>query len=241
VESKEQSDSLELVLEELNAFSFNDDLSPLKTEVSSISDATPNTDAKSVFQKKLEYRKLLMEARNERRLNSQDYTAPYSEPMQEPSSNLVSFHATIYRDQFILPGNRVTLILTNDVQHNGKLFTKNTFVYAISNIQGSRVLLEVANIDKTPFLLTAIDQEDGMMGLHNERAGQLLNEFKADATQQGSNELSEAVGNSIETPIARNMIQSFGTFFQRKKYKQRDKILLVNGDRVLLTSKNAAK
>lgn len=241
VESKEQPDSLELVLEELNAFSFDDDLSPVKTENPAITDIAPNTNAKTIFQEKLEYRKLLMEARNERRSNSQDYTAPYTEPMPEPTSSLASFHATIYRDQFILPGNRVTLILTDDVQHNGKRFAKNTFVYAVANIQGSRVLLEVANIDKTAFLLTAIDQEDGMVGLHNERAGQLLNEFKADATQQGSNELSEAVGNSIETPIARNLIQSFGTFFQRKKYKQRDKILLVNGDRVVLTSKNVGK
>ena len=85
--------------------------------------------------------------------------------------------------------------------------------------------------------LTAIDQEDGMVGLHNERAGQLLQEFTADIQQQSVNELSEAVGETVEIPLAQNLVRSFGNFFHKKKYKQKDKILLVNGDRVILKPK----
>ena len=85
--------------------------------------------------------------------------------------------------------------------------------------------------------LKAIDKEDGMIGLHNERAGELFFEFKAEAQQQGVNEFREVVGDEVEMPLAKNLVRSFGNFFQKKKYKQQDKILLVNGDRVFLVSK----
>lgn len=237
VDTKRKNDSLEQVLEELNAFSFDTD-QPIQTkEITPTSEQKPTTDPKTEFRKKLEYRKLMMEARDERLSRSQDYSAPYSKTNTEPLANAPSFDAAIYRDQFILPGNRVTLILREDVVYNGKRFPKNTFVYAIANLQGSRVLLNVSNVNNVRLPLKAIDQEDGMVGLHNERAGELLLEFKADAEQQGINELSDAVGGRVETPLAKNLVRSFGNFFQKKKYKQQDKILLVNGDRVFLVPK----
>lgn len=238
VETKRRNDSLELVLEELNAFSFDAEKSIRTTEIPTIPEKELIADPKAAFQEKLEYRKLMMEARDERLSRSQDYSAPYKPSSSETYAAPISFAAAIYRDQFILPGNRVTLILKEDVNFKGKRFLKNTFVYATSNVQGSRVLLEVTNIDNARMALTAVDQEDGMVGLHNERAGQLMQEFKADVQQQGVNELAQAVGESVETPLARNLVRSFGNFFSKKKYKQKDKILLVNGDRVFLKLKN---
>lgn len=234
VDTKRKNDSLEQVLEELNAFSFDADQPIQSTEISSISEQKTASNQKTEFREKLEYRKLMMEARDERLSRSQDYSAPYSETNTESLANVISFDAAIYRDQFILPGNRVTLILREDVLYNGKHFPKNTFVYAIANIQSSRVLLDVSNVNNIRLPLKAIDQEDGMVGLHNERAGELLLEFEADARQQGVNELSEAVGDVVEIPLGKNLVRSFGNFFQKKKYKQQDKILLVNGDRVFL-------
>ena len=241
VETKRKNDSLEMVLEELNAFSFDDDQLIRGAEISTIPEQKPENDPKSEFQEKLEYRKLMIEARDQRLSQSQDYSAPYTPSSSETYAPSISFPAAIYRDQFILPGNRVTLILKEDVNYKGKRFPKNTFVYATSNIQGSRVLLEVSNIDNSRMALAAVDQEDGMVGLHNERAGQLMQEFKADVQQQGVNELAQAVGESVETPLARNLVRSFGNFFRKKKYKQKDKILLVNGDRVFLKLKNETK
>ncbi len=234
VDTERNNDSLEQVLEELNAFSFDADQPIQSKEITLTSEQKTTTDPKTEFREKLEYRKLMMEARDERLSRSQDYSAPYSETNTGSLANAISFNAAIYRDQFVLPGNRVTLILREDVLYNGKHFPKNTFVYAIANIQGSRVLLNVSNVNNVRLPLKAIDQEDGMVGLHNERAGELLLEFKADAQQQGVNELSEAVGDVVETPLGKNLVRSFGNFFQRKKYKQQDKILLVNGDRIFL-------
>lgn len=236
VDARRKNDSLELVLEELNAFSFDDSSSTSSTEIIPPSEQESIT-SKTELLEKLEYRKMILEARDERLSRSQDYSAPYVESSNKPIVSSISIDAAIYRDQFILPGNRVTLILREDVDYNGKLLPKNTFVYAKSNLQGARVLLEVTNIDNIKIPLTAVDQEDGMIGLHNERAGELISEFTADVQGQGINELSETVGELSETPMARNLIRSFGNFFQKKKYRQQDKILLVNGDRVYLVPK----
>ncbi len=238
--SKKENDSLERLLEELNNFSLDETASQDIDDENTLDQNTTTPEyvtKKSVAKEKLEYRKLLMEARDERLSRSQDYSAPYMESPSTVTVESIKFDASIYRDQFILPGNRVVLILREDVHYNNKRFPKNTFVYAKSNLQGSRVLLEVTNIDNVKIPLTAIDQEDGMVGLHNERAGELLNEFNAEIRQQGVNELSEAAGEVSETPLGRNLVRSFGNFFQKKKYKQQDKILLVNGDRVFLVPK----
>ena len=227
-------------MEELNNFSLDETASQDIDDENTLDQNTTTPEyvtKKSVAKEKLEYRKLLMEARDERLSRSQDYSAPYMESPSTVTVESIKFDASIYRDQFILPGNRVVLILREDVHYNNKRFPKNTFVYAKSNLQGSRVLLEVTNIDNVKIPLTAIDQEDGMVGLHNERAGELLNEFNAEIRQQGVNELSEAAGEVSETPLGRNLVRSFGNFFQKKKYKQQDKILLVNGDRVFLVPK----
>lgn len=238
---KKENDSLEQILEELDKFSLDVGENQVENRLSMKSEPIVQTpeyvSKKTEAQEKLEYRNLLMQARDERLSRSQDYSAPYTEKTTEPSANTVSFDAAIYRDQFILPGNRVKLILKDDIYYNGKRFPKNTFVYATSNIQGSRIVLEVTNIDNVKLSLTAMDQEDGMLGLHNERAGELMQEFKANVEQEGVDELSEAVGESVESPLARNLVRSFGNFFQKKKYKERDKILLVNGDRVFLVPK----
>lgn len=237
-DSKSENDSLESILEELNNFSLDpsetDDIQELKA-ASEPDKAQPEyISKKTVAQEKLEYRKLLMEARDERLSRSQDYSAPYVESSNKNATSSISIDAAIYRDQFILPGNRVKLILKEDSSYNGNRFPKNTFVYATSNIQGSRIVLKVSNINNVKISLTALDQEDGMIGLHNERAGELMQEFKANVEQEGVNELSETVWESTELPLARNLIRSFGNFFQKKKYKQQDKILMVNGDRVFL-------
>ena len=239
--TKKENDSLERLLEELNNFSLDGHENSADLGISEIADTgtipPEYVSKKTVAQEKLEYRNLLMQAREERLSRSQDYSAPYSETSLAIPIVPISFDAAIYRDQFILPGDRVTLILREETYHNGKRFPKNTFVYATANIQGSRVMLDVTNIENVRMSLTAKDREDGMVGLYNQRAGELWQEFNADVREQGVNELSEAVGESIELPLAKNLLRSFGNFFQRKKYRQRDKILLVNGDRVLLMPK----
>ena len=237
LDTKKENDSLERILEELNNFSLDEAHTNDKRTEKPNNTIPQYVSKTTAAQEKLEYRKLLMEARDERLSRSQDYSAPYSKEVSKSVGIVVKFDASIYRDQFVLPGDRVTLILKEEVYFGGKHFPKNTFVYATSNIQGSRLLLEVTNINNERISLAAIDQEDGMLGLHNNRAGELLQEFKAGVQQRSVNELSELTGEATDLPLAKNLLRSFGNFFTKKKYKQRDKILLVNGDRVFLVQK----
>lgn len=241
LDTKKENDSLELILEELNNFSLEEanlnDIGNEKANNTIDMDVSKYVSKTTAAQEELNYRKLLMEARDERLSRSQDYSAPYRKEVSKPSGIPLKFSASIYRDQFILPGDRVTMILREEVYVGGKHFPKNTFVYATSNIQGSRILLDVNNINEERISLTAMDQEDGMMGLHNNRAGELLQEFKTDIQQQGLNEFSEVTGETTNLPLAKSLLRSFGNFFTKKKYRQRDKILVVNGDRVFLVQK----
>lgn len=243
IDSKRGNDSLERIWEELNTFSFDgtgtrlDEEKTITTEAR-LNNLSPYAVKTSEAKEKLEYRKMLIEARDERLSRSQDYTATYAkEQFETPSEANIRFSALVYRDQFILPGNRVTLILDEDVYHKGNYFPKNTFIYATCNIQGARVLLEITNINSIALSLEAIDKQDGMVGLYNVRAGELLEEFKRDIQSQGTNELSEVAHQVTDVALAKNLVQSFGNYFKKKKYNQRDKILLVNGDRLFLVSK----
>ena len=240
LDTQKENDSLAQILEELNNFSLDGQEDMDNISISSPTNTaldTEYTSKKTEAQEKLEYRNLLMRARDERLSRSQDYSAPYSQVSNDSNGSTISIDVAIYRDQFILPGDRVTLILKQNTTFMGHMFPKNTFVYATSKIQGSRVLLEITNIENVRLALVAKDHQDGMIGLHNDRAGELMQEFNADLQEQAINEVSEMAGEITEMPFAKNTARSFGNFLKKKKYKQRDKILLVNGDRLFLVPK----
>ncbi|HDZ14588.1 MAG TPA: conjugative transposon protein TraM, partial [Pricia sp.] len=140
LDTKRENDSLERMLEELDNFSFeereDEANSNMEYKQNSKPRGTEYASKKTAAREKLEYRNLLMQARSERLSQSQDYSAPYSETSPESSAAPIWIEAAIYRDQFVLPGDRVTLILSEDAYYRGKHFPKNTFVYAVANIQG---------------------------------------------------------------------------------------------------------
>ncbi|SNZ01303.1 conjugative transposon protein TraM [Flagellimonas pacifica] len=243
VGAKKENDSLERILEELNNFSLDGNSSDSEdsgnaTVLSPKKERSKYVDQKSEAQQQLEYRNMLLKARKERRAQSQDYSAPASTNSNSKVPILeININAAVYRDQFVLPGDRVTLILREDVVLKGTKFPKNTFVYATANIQQSRILLDIDNIDHVKIDLTARDEEDGGIGMHNKRAGELWMEFSSDIQTGGVDDISGELSNNTDIPLAKNAIRAFGNFFKKKKYKQRDKILLINGHKVYLVSK----
>jgi hypothetical protein len=238
----QQVDSLQELLRELDNFSMDledETTTPISVVNKSRSPEVSQYETKkSEVSEKLAYRQMLMRGREERLSQSQDYSAPRIFRDTAAIDNGLQWQVSIYKDQFILPGSRVTLLLNEAVHWKGRTFPKNTFVYATSNLQGNRVVLEVSNVASAPVSLMAIDPLDGMVGLHNERAGELLQEFKTDLEKEGIDELSQWTGASLNSPLASRLISSFGQFFQKRKYKEQDKILLVHGDQLYLVRKN---
>ena len=189
-------------------------------------------------EKQANYRAGLLKAREERLARSQDYSAPQqSMENQSDTDGFLEFQASIYRDQFILPGDRVILILNNPISYKGNVFKKNTFIYAIANIQGSRVMMNVTNIDHVPVALKVMDIADGNVGMYSQRAGELWREFQGDTQTQAVNQAGTELAQQSNSRLLGAAITSFGRFFRRKKYRERDKILLVNNDKLILSTR----
>ncbi|WP_375587254.1 conjugative transposon protein TraM [Flagellimonas aurea] len=241
MDREKENDSLEKILKDLENFSLVDGNSLSKPETGPLENTVPNstdvsgTNGPSETEKRIEYRKMLQRAREERKSGSQDFSAP-NESVSQHSALLADIRAkaTVYRDQFVVPGSRVTLILREELRVADRIFPKNTFVYATVNIQGSRLLMDISNIGNFPIALKAYDQEDGGLGIYNERAGKLLTEFYADVEEGAVGDISRELSNGIDLPMTENAIRAFGKFFSNKKRKDRDEILLINGYKVFL-------
>jgi len=241
VDRKKENDSLEKILKDLENFSLVDGNSLSKSETGPLENTIPNsidvsvTNGPSETEKRIEYRKMLQRAKEERKSGSQDFSAP-NESVSQHSALLANIgaKATVYRDQFVVPGSRVTLILREELRVADRIFPKNTFVYATVNIQGSRLLMDISNIGNFPIALKAYDQVDGGLGIYNERAGKLLTEFYADVEEGAVGDISRELSNGIDLPMTENAIRAFGKFFSNKKRKDRDEILLINGYKVFL-------
>ncbi len=159
----------------------------------------------------------------------------YTTVSNTASSSNFSFNAAIYRDQFILPGDEVELILTEDVNYDGKVIPKNTVVFAIASINKNRVLLSLNNINHVPIALTAKDYRDGMIGIRSNRAGQLWKEaskqLQNNVVQDVTIEASQETGR-----IGRGIGRAITQIFRQRNYKQKDKILLVNDHQVIFAT-----
>ncbi|NKI28205.1 conjugative transposon protein TraM [Arenibacter sp. 6A1] len=190
------------------------------------------------MEQKMAYRRQLLKAREERLARSQDYSAPQEDPPSDRTKEreVLVFRAAVYKDQFILPGDRVNLILTQPLVYKGNLFEKNTFLYATANLQGSRILLHISNINQVPVNLIAKDLQDGEIGLYSKRAGELWREYTATAQSGAVREGGDELSKEFDIPLAGAAIRAFGTFFQKQKYRAQDKILLINDHELILVN-----
>ena len=243
---EKEKDSLEQILEDLENFSIDEnkiaDVSSNNNEVNVtptnqyLSKSKQNKEA-SEYEQRLEYRNMLLEAREKRKAKSQDYSAPNSQNNQLSGSlSNLKVSAAIYKDQRILPGKLVTLILKEELSFNGISLPKNTFVYAKANIRQSRILLEVEEIDDYTIGLEVKDIKGGI-GIYNPQAGELLSEFYTDVESGAIQDVSVEVYRLIDNPMSDNAISAFNKHFVRKKRKNKDEPLLRNGHPVFLTLK----
>jgi hypothetical protein len=201
------------------------------------------------MREEMEYRQMLLDARDQRNQRSQDYSGGTSfndkngsyNGSDKPNIEDVEFRVAIYHDQLILPGERVTLILTEDLEYGGNIFPKNTIFYAMSMVNKNRVLLEVANISHIKVDLVALDVDDGLEGLYNTKAGALWDKYEKEMSSEVKRDVLTEASRSVPggaARIASGVARSMGNFFRKKSISNRDKILLVNDDQLILTNKS---
>ncbi len=197
--------------------------------------------ASSELSDKIEYQKLLLEARNARMGRSQDYSSgnnPISGSIGEMNATdeVIEFRASIYKDQLIIPGERVVLILTEPLIYKNQKFQKNTLLYAVTSIDKNRLLLDILNINHQRVNLEAVDIDDGIKGIYNVKAGLLWEKYESEIQEDVIRDVGTAIPGRAGR-FASSVSRAFGSFFKKKKISNRDKILLVSDDQVILKTK----
>ncbi|MBB3125233.1 hypothetical protein FHS04_002777 [Mesoflavibacter sabulilitoris] len=244
--NKKEKDSLSKLLDDLNNFSFderpNATLPPSsnkkRTNYNSNSELKKQSEEieKTEQESELEYYNRMLEMKKMQQDNNQDISVNNgtTDASFQSRTKKIKTRAAIYRDQFILPGDRVKMVLTQDLEYNGNIFKKYSPVYAIASINNNRVYLNISNINGIPINLSAQDINDNMLGVYNKRAGELWAEFKGKEEDQALKEIQNTTNSDVS--FVDRSIQSIGSFFKSKRLKEKDKILLINDHEVILIS-----
>lgn len=134
----------------------------------------------------------------------------------------VIIYASIKGDHLSLRNNsRVTLILPKETIIKGKVYKKNTLLYAQATFQGNRVNLSINNINQIPLNIKAYDAQDGNLGLQVDKS--LIAETGSEVVSDGVDEVDlngVPLGNTIKSLF--------------KKKQQEPKIDLLNNQRLIL-------
>ena len=96
--------------------------------------------------------------------------------------------------------------------------------------------MSLTNIDHVPVSLIARDIRDGNIGMYSKRAGELFGEFRAEAESRTLEDATGEVMQRTNIPLGTSAIRAFSQFFRKRKYRERDKILLVNNHELILTN-----
>jgi hypothetical protein len=242
LEKSQKEDSIKKVLKELEDISFDlvqnqlllSEESLTQEKMGSKSNRGQGGQMNETLEARINYKELLREGK-EKMLETSNANPPSILAEKGTGiSNLVQAKVKVYRDQFVLPDDRVQLIVAEEFKYDGKIIPKNTFFYALASVQGNRVLLDADNINHIPIKATLKDLRDGMEGIYSERAGDLWGEYMAESQNRAvtelTNELSTGLGGSVNS-----LIMGLGSFLKRKKLRERDKILLINNHELLMT------
>ena len=131
-------------------------------------------------------------------------------------------YAAIKGDQLGIRNNqRVTLILTRETVINGKIFPKNSLVYAIASFMPNRVLLNINNINQIPVDVKAYDAEDGGLGLQVKQS--LIAESSKETLSDGTDEI-----NVSGVPLGNTMKKIF------KRTQQDVRVDLLNNQKLII-------
>jgi len=102
-----------------------------------------------------------------------------SRPIQKDSVHPpVAIRAIVNGEQRVRAKNRLELRLNEDMDINGRYFTRNTLLYGFVSFRANRVFLSIDHIGQHPVRLKAYDTMDGGEGIYVE------NSYREEATRE---------------------------------------------------------
>ena len=180
--------------------------------------------------KKLSYQEALAKARAE-------YFETDNEE-EEKENNItekVVFRASVFRTQYLVPGERVDLMTSQEFVYNNMRFKKGMRFYAIVDIQETRVLFDINNIAHIPLKAEARDITDGRIGLYSKRAAELWGIYQDKLKEEARNDASREMANTVNMPVISSSIQILSNFFTTKKGRKSKKLKIDNNSQLIIT------
>lgn len=209
------------------------------TENNTNSVTSSRTSQKRISSKKTSYttptnnyqNSTLPQKENNRQITNSNASSPFGDFFSSSknddlgSSQIESdpyFYAVIKGDHLGLRNKqRVALMLPKDAMIMGKIYKKNTVIYAIATFAPSRVKLTITNINQVPLNIQAYDAEDGALGLQVRES--LVSETSTEMVSEGADDtdLSNVpFGNTIKKIL--------------KKKNKEPKVDLLNNQKMVL-------
>lgn len=240
-----ENDSLQRILKQLEGLSMKPDTKDTaKTEIPETgkkmvrekqTEMTADEKKKQFAEDRLAYREKLLEGKEKMIGDTQNTHGNLSPAPVMDIKKSISYRATVYGDQFILPNENVRLLLMEDMVLGKKRFKKNTFVYAMASIKENRVFLDIDNIEHHPVSLSVRDFNDGREGIYSTRAGELWREYKANASSNLLTNATDELTNG-SPDLVTDIVRGLGSFLRKKKLREKEKILLMDDYELLLVT-----
>ena len=135
---------------------------------------------------------------------------------QDPSGNAIE--AVVHDTQELVAGSTVKMRLLNDVYINGKLISKDQFIYGVASINGERLTIAINSVRNSnslfPVSLSAYDL-DGIEGIY------IPGEITRDVAKQSSDQAMQSLqfmtmDQSLKTQAANAGLQAAKGLFSKK-------------------------
>lgn len=146
----------------------------------------------------------------------------------------IKVRASVHNDHKIFPSDRVELMLNEDFNYGGKIFKRNTILYAKSSFKGNRVLLSVTSIQHEPILLHCVDLQDGGIGMYVPHVSKFNEKYNSIMESETIGRGTGEIGSSLEQPFVGGVITSIGNLFNKKRLKNKDRVPLYNDQQMFL-------
>ena len=189
---------------------------------------------KSKKEDKLSYQEALAKAREEYFETGKNEEEREKEGKKELSEKVV-FRASVFRTQYLVPGERVDLMTSQEFIYNNMRFKKGMRFYATIDIQETRVLFDIDNIAHIPLKVEARDITDGRIGLYSKRAAELWSIYQEKLKEEAKNDATGEIANTVNIPVISSSIQILSNFFTTKKGRKSKKLKIDNNSQLIIT------
>lgn len=201
-------DSLEQILEDLDSFSFDENVSDSNEH---IENKIPTINSKEQ-QKQVSIKKEIHLTEEEKLLKTIEENREYRKNLREANLKIsnqklpdekIKIRVYVYRDQNVLPFHNVNLTVIDPFTYKGKYFESGFSLFGtVENVSNNKVFITVGAVGDLDINLKAYDPRRKHEGLYFIEAGKLEQELMDEIEDQGLQEVAGKSGSGLARTLA---------------------------------------